>query len=174
MVICPIPTYNSSPGYPRDHRLWLMWLWHTHPSKGQFIPSALLSPQARERSQPAHTNTFRLLMCHALPLLLPHRMLERSLFCSALLINRNTKLQNIIGGAVRLGKNQYSYAGGTHFPTDWGNKPYCFSWVMLHSLTQPPDVTESQTGGDENEPLGVIWPDTLKKQDLLELVLPSC
>lgn len=40
---------------------------------------------------------------------------------------------------------------------------------MLHSLTQPPDVTKSQSGGDEKEPLEVIWPDTLRKQGLLEL-----
>lgn len=77
MVICPIPMYNSSPGYPRDHRLLLIET-HKRPCKGQLIPPALLSPQTREHSQPAHTKhlPFRLLMLHILPLLLPHQMLE--------------------------------------------------------------------------------------------------
>lgn len=57
----PHPHVQQLSRVPQGPQVWLMWLWHTCPRKGQFIPSALLSPQAREHSQPAHTKHIQLI-----------------------------------------------------------------------------------------------------------------
>lgn len=102
MVICPIPTYNSSTGYPRDHRLLLIET-HTPLQRATHPSCPFISPD--KRAQPACS--------YQIPAIqvidAPHPALTtptpnaRELYFG-LLRNKNVKLQNIVGGAVRLGK----------------------------------------------------------------------